>query len=49
MAAELRPVRTAADHGQAMAEVTRLWGAKGGTPEGDRLDMLIRAPCGEAA
>jgi HTH-type transcriptional regulator/antitoxin HigA len=24
-----------------MAEVERLWGAKSGTPEGDRLDALV--------
>ena len=24
-----------------MAEVGRLWGAKNGTPEGDRLDALV--------
>lgn len=36
-----RPIRTAADHKAAMAEVDRLWGAKLGTPEGDRLDVLV--------
>ena len=40
MAAEVKPVRTAADHEAAMAEIARLWGAKPGTPEGDRLDVL---------
>ena len=38
--AEVRPIRTEADHEAALAEVERLWGAKSGTPEGDRLDVL---------
>jgi HTH-type transcriptional regulator/antitoxin HigA len=40
MAAELKPIRTEADHEAALAEVARLWGARSGTPEGDRLDVL---------
>lgn len=40
MATELKPIRTEADHNAALAEVERLWGAKSGTPEGDRLDVL---------
>jgi HTH-type transcriptional regulator/antitoxin HigA len=40
MAAELRPIRTEADYERALAEVARLWGAKCGTPRGDRLDIL---------
>lgn len=38
---ELKPIRTEADHERAMAEVERLWGATDGTPEGDRLDVLV--------
>lgn len=38
MASELKPIRTDADHEEALAEVGRLWGAKSGTPEGDRLE-----------
>ncbi len=38
---ELKPIRTEADHERAMTEVERLWGAKSGTPEGDRLDVLV--------
>ena len=41
MKSDLKPIRTEADHERAMAEVERLWGAKGGTPEGDRLDVLV--------
>lgn len=40
MATEIKPIRTEADHRAAMAEVERLWGAKIGTREGDRLDVL---------
>jgi HTH-type transcriptional regulator/antitoxin HigA len=40
MASELRPIRTTADHQAALAEVERLWGSAGGTPDGDRLDIL---------
>ena len=41
MKSDLKPIRTEADHERAMAEVERFWGAKGGTPEGDRLDVLV--------
>lgn len=40
MATELKPIRNDADHEAAMEEVARLWGAKSGTPDGDRLDVL---------
>ena len=40
MTAEVRPIRSRADHEAALAEVERMWGAKAGTPEGDRLDVL---------
>jgi HTH-type transcriptional regulator/antitoxin HigA len=40
MDAELKPIHSEADHEAAMEEVARLWGAKSGTPEGDRLDVL---------
>jgi len=40
MAIEIKPIRTEADHEAALAEVERLWGARSGTPEGDRLDVL---------
>ena len=41
MATELKPIRTKADYKSAMAEVERLWGARSGTPKGDRLDVLV--------
>jgi HTH-type transcriptional regulator/antitoxin HigA len=40
MANELKPIRTEDDYEKALADVERLWGAKSGTPEGDRLDVL---------
>jgi len=40
MTTELKPIRTKADYKAALAEVERLWGAKSGTPKGDRLDVL---------
>jgi HTH-type transcriptional regulator/antitoxin HigA len=40
MANELKPIRTKADYEKSLAEVERLWGAKSGTPKGDRLDVL---------
>ena len=40
MTSELKPIRTEADHAAALAELELLWGAKDGTPEGNRLDVL---------
>src|SRR3954447_11058036 len=40
MTAEVRPIRTTRDYEAALKEVERLWGAKAGTPRGDRLDVL---------
>ena len=40
MAAEVRPIRTKRDYEAALKEVERLWGAKAGTSDGDRLDVL---------
>lgn len=36
----IRPIRTETDHESALKEVERLWGARLGTPDGDRLDVL---------
>lgn len=35
------PIRTDDEHGAALAEIERLWGSALGTPEGDRLDVLL--------
>jgi len=40
MATEIKPIRTEADYGSALEDITALWGAASGTPEGDRLDVL---------
>jgi HTH-type transcriptional regulator/antitoxin HigA len=40
MTTDLKPIRTKADYKAALAEVERLWGARSGTPKGDRLDVL---------
>jgi HTH-type transcriptional regulator/antitoxin HigA len=40
MATEIKPIRTETDYESALAEVERLWGARSGTPKGDRLDVL---------
>lgn len=40
MTADLKPIRNEADYDAALEEVGRLWGAKSGTPDGDRLDVL---------
>src|SRR5436309_10354368 len=40
MEAEVRPIRTKRDYEVALKKVERLWGAKDGTPDGDRLDVL---------
>jgi len=40
MATEIRPIRAKRDYEAAMKEIERLWGAKAGTREGDRLDVL---------
>src|SRR6267154_2188139 len=40
MAGEVRPIRSKGDYESALIEVERLWGAKAGTRDGDRLDVL---------
>src|SRR6266446_8360781 len=40
MAGEVKPIRTKRDHEAALKEVERLWGAKAGARDGDRLDVL---------
>ncbi|SHG98303.1 helix-turn-helix domain-containing protein [Cognatishimia maritima] len=36
----IHPIRTKEDHRNALKEIEMLWGAKVGTPNGDRLDVL---------
>jgi HTH-type transcriptional regulator / antitoxin HigA len=40
MTSDVRPIRTKTDYQRALKEVDRLWGAKIGTSDGDRLDVL---------
>ncbi len=40
MANELKPIRTKADYERALMQLEALWGAKSGTRDGDRLDIL---------
>src|ERR1700738_2418593 len=37
----IRLIRTDKDHRAALAEIEKLWGASIGTPEGDKLDVLV--------
>lgn len=37
----VKPVRTAEDHRAALEEISRLFGAAPGTPEADRLEVLV--------
>ena len=36
----LKPLRSERDYARALIDVERFWGAKSGTPNGDRLDIL---------
>jgi HTH-type transcriptional regulator / antitoxin HigA len=38
---DIRPIRTDKDHRAALAEIEACWGAREGTEEGDRLDVLL--------
>ena len=38
---EIRPIRTDKDHRAALAEIDACWGAREGSEEGDRLDVLL--------
>ena len=38
---KIRPIKTRKDYEQALKEVKKLMTAKAGTPEGDRLDVLV--------
>jgi HTH-type transcriptional regulator/antitoxin HigA len=38
---EVTPIKTKADYRGALREIERVMGARRGTPEGDRLDVLV--------
>lgn len=42
MTAELKTIQTEAEYNAALGEAEHLWGAKSGTPESDRLDVLVK-------
>lgn len=37
----IRPIKTKTDHRAALKEVERLWEAEPGTPDGDRVEVLV--------
>ncbi|NEJ74200.1 DUF1508 domain-containing protein [Rhizobium phaseoli] len=38
--ADLKPIHSEQDYNEALQVVAELWGAKSGTPDGDKLDIL---------
>ena len=38
---DIRPIRNHRDHARALREVERLWGARSGTPDADKLEILV--------
>jgi HTH-type transcriptional regulator/antitoxin HigA len=37
----IRPIKTKADYRAALGEVKRLWNSQPGTPQGDRVEILV--------
>lgn len=38
---DVQPIRSDADHREALATIDRLWGAAEGSDDADRLDVLL--------
>lgn len=38
---EIKPIKTEADYEAALKEIEQLWESSYGSPEGDKLDVLI--------
>ena len=38
---DIQPIRTDEDHRAALAEIEACWGAPEGTPQGDKLEILV--------
>ena len=38
---EIRPIRSEAEYEAALQEIDRLWGSPFGSPEGDKMDVLV--------
>ena len=41
MTTRIVPIRKESEHQRALADIERLWGSAAGTPDGDRLDVLM--------
>lgn len=37
----IKPIRNDKDYAEALSQIERLWGADDGTPESDRLEILV--------
>ena len=38
---EVKPIKTEADYEDALKDIEQLWGSSYGSPEGDKLDVLV--------
>ena len=38
---DIHPIRTERDHARALRQVERLWGARVGTPDAEKLEVLL--------
>lgn len=38
---EIKPIRTEADYEATLKEIEQLWGSNYGSPDGDKLDVLV--------
>ena len=38
---KIKPIKTEADYDAAMKEIEQLWGSNYGSPDGDKLDVLV--------
>lgn len=38
---KIKPIKTEVDYEDALKEIEQLWGASYGSPEGDKLDVLV--------
>lgn len=38
---EIKPIKTGANYEAALKEIEKLWGSNYGSPEGDKLDVLV--------
>ena len=41
MIMQIKPIKTEADYEAALKEIEQLWGTSYGSPEGDKLDVLV--------